>query len=119
MRGSPQRPHFTGKSYIRDGPQTKEASNEQFESLIAQRSSKVYEILKWKGKEVTAERIHRNTPMHVDPSLGRLELTIEDCNQVWLILRTATGQLVAHSLALVDLSFDTPNDRLMLVLWRT
>jgi predicted HTH transcriptional regulator len=34
--GSSQRPHFTGKAYVRVGPQTKEASEEQFENLIRQ-----------------------------------------------------------------------------------
>jgi Putative DNA-binding domain len=51
--GSPDRPHFAGKSYVRDGTQTKEASESNIEELIAKRSSKVAEILKWKGQEIT------------------------------------------------------------------
>jgi predicted HTH transcriptional regulator len=33
--GSEARPHFAGKSFIRDGPQTKEASAEQFSLLVS------------------------------------------------------------------------------------
>jgi len=40
VRGSANRPHFAGPSYIRDGSQTLEASEEQFEQLIAERSSR-------------------------------------------------------------------------------
>jgi predicted HTH transcriptional regulator len=39
--GSEARPHFAGKSYVRVGPQTKEASESQFDLLIAERQSKV------------------------------------------------------------------------------
>ena len=53
VRGSENRPHFAGPSYIRDGTQTKEASGEQFTRLIAERSSKAREILKWRGMVVT------------------------------------------------------------------
>ncbi len=39
--GSANRPHFAGKSYVRVGPETREASDDQFERLIAERSSVV------------------------------------------------------------------------------
>lgn len=48
--GSEHRPHFAGPSYLRTGSETKVASEQQFDNLIAQRQSKGYEILKWKGK---------------------------------------------------------------------
>jgi predicted HTH transcriptional regulator len=116
--GSPQRPHFTGKAYIRVGPETKEASEEQFNNLIAERSSKVYEILKWKGKTVSAMWMVRNAPVHIAAEQGEVNGIIEDCNRFWVTLLRG-GQRIAHSLALVDLSFDTPNDRLKLLFWRT
>ena len=50
--GSPERPHFAGRAYIRDGSQTKKASEPQFAELIAQRNSKARELLKWKGKGI-------------------------------------------------------------------
>jgi predicted HTH transcriptional regulator len=33
--GSPSRPHFAGKAYIRSGPETKEASERQLDLLLA------------------------------------------------------------------------------------
>jgi len=116
--GSPLRPHFTGKSYIRVGPETKEASEQQFNNLIAERSSKVYEILKWKGKMVSAMWMVRNAPIHMAAEQGEVNGIIEDCNQFWVTLIRG-GQRIAHSLALVDVSFDTTNDRLKLLFWRT
>ena len=53
VRGSVERPHFSGPAYVRDGEQTREASEPQFERLIAERSSKVREILKWHGSQIT------------------------------------------------------------------
>jgi hypothetical protein len=76
--GSPQRPHFAGKAYIRVGPETIEASDDQFENLIAQRSSKIYEILKWKGKTVTAVRIIRDASLHINPEQGDISGIVED-----------------------------------------
>ena len=43
---SENRPHFTGKSYIRKGTETVVASEQQFEELIAKRGSKAAQILK-------------------------------------------------------------------------
>jgi predicted HTH transcriptional regulator len=117
--GSPQRPHFTGKAYIRVGPETKEASEEQFDNLIVQRSSKVYEILKWKGKTVTVDISIRQVISGTSYSQGTWPGTVEDCNNFWVSLLTETKQPVVCSLALVDLSFDSSNNRLRLLLWQT
>lgn len=56
--GSEARPHFAGHSYVRDGSETKRASAQQFEALLAQRNSKVYEIMKWKDKEITVSYVN-------------------------------------------------------------
>ena len=51
--GSAERPHFTGKSYVRLGPETQEASENQFNTLIAERSNKAYRIMEWIGRQVS------------------------------------------------------------------
>lgn len=51
--GSALRPHFSGKAFIRVGSESREASEDQYEELIAQRSSKIRKLLAWKGKSVT------------------------------------------------------------------
>ena len=53
--GSPNKPHFAGQSYVRDGTKTVSASEVQFEELVAMRNSKVAQILKWQGKQVSIE----------------------------------------------------------------
>src|SRR5262249_29491670 len=53
--GSELKPHFTQRPHIRNGQQTLEATDVQFEELIAQRSSKAAYILKHKNERITAE----------------------------------------------------------------
>jgi predicted HTH transcriptional regulator len=53
--GSTDRPHFAGPSYIRKGSKTEIASEQHFDELLASRSSKSGEILKWMKKEVTID----------------------------------------------------------------
>jgi hypothetical protein len=51
--GSSERPHFAGRAFVRDGTQTKDASPQQFDALIASRSGKARRILEHIGKEIT------------------------------------------------------------------
>ena len=51
--GSELRPHFAGPSYIRVGSESKEATTEQLNLLIAQRSSKHYRISTDIGRQAT------------------------------------------------------------------
>jgi len=50
--GSELRPHFAGPSFVRVGSETREASDEQFDQLIATRNSKAHTILSFKGKQL-------------------------------------------------------------------
>jgi len=74
--GSPERPHFTGKSYIRKGPETTEASDREFDALIAERSSKAYEIRKWIGEQIVVAQF-------VQGMLTPQPVTLLDCNQYY------------------------------------
>jgi predicted HTH transcriptional regulator len=58
VRGSPNKPHFTGQSYIRQGTRSVPASEKQFEELVAMRNSKAEQILKWKNKLITLDRLN-------------------------------------------------------------
>jgi hypothetical protein len=80
--GSEVRPHFAGKSYVRDGPQTKEASERQYELLIAERQSKVREILRWKNRPVWVDERQRMPDGNFAPSLTAS--TLVDCNQFYV-----------------------------------
>jgi len=57
--GSPLRPHFAGHSYVRVGPETRKASEKQFEDLIAQRSSKFRALQKLVGQTVSGSSFLR------------------------------------------------------------
>jgi predicted HTH transcriptional regulator len=115
--GSSNNPHFAGKSYVRDGTQTVEASEAQFEELIARRSSKVAEILKWKDKEITYYT-PTMTQMDAVSNTGtkKTKRILHDCNQYWLTIREPgeSQRLTSVSLRQIELNYDHAKDRLML-----
>jgi hypothetical protein len=90
VRGSGNRPHFAGQAYIRDGIQTVVASGAQFEAAVAQRNSKVYEILKWRGQVITTvipsrEIIYGGTTR--DEPEQRATRNLVGCDQFYIILK--------------------------------
>jgi hypothetical protein len=100
--GSEQRPHFAGRSYVRDGSQTKVASETQFNELIAQRNSKTREILKWKGMLVM---IGSSSEPGRRP--GRSSARVVDCNQFFVTLGTGSPEtLISAPLVDLDISLD-------------
>jgi predicted HTH transcriptional regulator len=114
--GSRDRPHFAGKSYIRSGTQTIEASEDNLRQLIAQRSGKVAEILKWKNKSVVVNFLH---PEEAHYRVGRVATSavaiVQDCNEHWVTLKEERAS-VARSISLnrVTLAFDDQNNRLVI-----
>lgn len=107
--GSSSRPHFAGPAYVRDGSVTVEASKEQFDSLIAMRNSKAYEILKWKGKTVSTGQVRKGD--HRPFAFGHA--TVIDCNQFYVTL-DAPGLYFLH-LERLELSYDAQAKRLALI----
>ncbi len=59
--GSAMRPHFAGPPYLRDGSQSIVAKSEQYESLLAARVGKVFELQKWISKSITIRSFTRST----------------------------------------------------------
>lgn len=111
--GSPARPHFSGPAYVRDGSQTKNASAEQFQQLIARRTSKVEELSSWVGKRITVEFLAGG------PTGPRLENTLYadllECTQWYITLKYQDRQprnRERESIALdrVQISFDQLNN---------
>ena len=78
--GSAERPHFAGPSYIRVGSESVPASETQFGRLVAERLSKPYEILRWKGRVVTVDHL----------STGRMTIAV---GPGWLIAKSHRGRL--------------------------
>lgn len=77
--GSKNRPHFARKAYVRKGPSTTEASEDQFNSLIAERSAKVYDLRRLIGKRAILE-----THLKSHTSVHREVVGIVECNQHYL-----------------------------------
>lgn len=112
--GSPDKPHFAGKSYIRDGTQSPEASEQQFKELIAKRNSKVTHILEWKEKQITVETLNiEETARRTSNRVARTETKIiRECNQFYATLGDEHFNVESVPLRRVELSFDHPNKRL-------
>jgi hypothetical protein len=117
--GSPNRPHFAGKSYRRDGTQSVDASEEHIEEFIARRSSKFVEIVKHKDETVTLSLLLSES--HRARSGGtyaqRIEAQIVVCNQHFITLKYNHQGLKIQSypLRIVEISFDNPNNRFELI----
>jgi len=113
--GSEERPHFAGKSYVREGPQTKEASEQQFEKLIAERQSIVRELLRWRGKPVT---VRVRTVRGLDR--GPYERRVLDCNQFYVTFVYRDPGLLepemkeSYTIRGIELSYDHGIGRLLI-----
>jgi len=114
--GSPNRPHFAGKCYVRNGTRTDDASEEEFQRLIAARTGKVGEILKWKGKEITLRKLH---PEKHHENFGRVRSNdakrIYDCNQHWVTLQALGNSPALEHYPLEDVTLSSDTMRLVLI----
>jgi hypothetical protein len=106
VRGSAERPHFSGPSYIRDGTQTKEASAEQFTRLIAERSSKAREIYAMVGKSVNWQMFGGQR--------GGADATVLSCNQFFVVLDGGTYKR-SFPLDWITISFEPVQQRPILI----
>ena len=108
MPGSSLRPHFAGQSFIRVGSETRKASESQFAELVAQRQTKSYEILRWKGQDITIERTYAGRTGKY-PFVAK----VIECNAFYVTVRKDEGQ-ISFSLTKLDISFDDKEKRLKL-----
>jgi len=112
--GSELRPHFSGPSYIRRGSETLEASQSQFDSLVAMRSGKVYRLLQYVGKQVSVTNMSLlGNGTFVRGNWSTVP-TIVDCNEFWVTLQSPGATPLCFGLRDVELRFDHPRDRLLL-----
>src|SRR5437899_3265401 len=119
VRGSENRPHFAGPSYVRDGTQTVIASESQFEGLIAERNNKAYEVLRWKGKAITFTQPIREYMVHGTTNWTQhkqISVTVIDCNQHYVSLENVAqaSDRASYSLRIVELNYDNARKRLEL-----
>jgi hypothetical protein len=106
--GSESRPHFAGPAYVRVGAQTVDGSEEKLAELIAQRNSKAYEILKWRGQSIMV--LYRRP----DGVSSLYERRLIDCNQFFVTLEDQRDTQEAHTLERVAVSWHPSAKRLEL-----
>jgi hypothetical protein len=104
--GSSARPHFAGRSFVRIGSETRDASDSQFNELLAQRNTKAFAILQWKGKQITVENRNTENLRSMGPSAGFFEPFVVACDAYCVKLRSGMS---------VDTSIQTvPLDRVLI-----
>lgn len=121
VRGSPDRPHFAGQAYIRDGSRILPASAHLFAQLIAERNSKVREISMWKGKEIVF-RLPPGDGVIIGNSLfrggARAACRIIDCGQFFVTVELTSGgegARRAYPLSFIEIGYDCENSCLELI----
>jgi hypothetical protein len=108
--GSELRPHFAGPAYVRQGPESVDASEEQFAELIAQRNSKAALIIQSKGKKVTVFTRNGNSE-----NAWPTDTTVTDCNQFYVSLQRCLHEpSISFPLSRVEINYDNLRKRLQL-----
>jgi predicted HTH transcriptional regulator len=108
--GSDLGPHFAGLSYVRRGSESIEASEVQFEELIAQRNSKATLLMEYRGKNVTVFIRTGDSEIPWPTSTALVA-----CNQFYLTLKKFDHE-PPHSFPLnrVEINFDNLRNTLQL-----
>jgi hypothetical protein len=108
--GSELRPHFSGLAYVRRGSETFDASEQQFDELIAQRNSKAARILQWKGKNITVFVRTADSEIPWPKST-----TLEDCNQFYVTIQAVPHEpSSSFPLSRIEINFDNLRKTLQL-----
>jgi hypothetical protein len=106
--GSPQRPHFSGHSYVRIGPETRKASEKQFDDLIAQRTSKIRALQKLVGQTVYWQQFGLYS--------GGANGKVVDCNQFYITIDGGQSKR-CFPIEWITISFDPDNQRPHLIIY--
>jgi hypothetical protein len=111
--GSPARPHFAGKSYIRVGPEVRPASQEQFDELVAYRQSKAYEILN--RKEDAVRWVVRQAGSNGNYSDSVMNAKILNCNSSYMTVKFgANDPAQSFPLSQIEIGFDHVGNQLQI-----
>jgi predicted HTH transcriptional regulator len=109
--GSAARPHFAGPPYLRDGSQTVVAKSEQYASLLAARTGKVYELQKWVGKSITVRIFSRQSGMAYVVNQNVYEAQVNNANQFYLTVSLG-NRIQSYPLNRFEISYDNAANRL-------
>ncbi len=111
--GSPSRPHFAGEPFVRDLSKTVVASADKYESMLAARTAKVYELQKWIDKFVSVRTVTRQSGMAYSVTQKTFQATLVSANQFYVTVDFGNRR-TSHPLKRVELSYDHHAKRLEL-----
>jgi hypothetical protein len=115
-------PHFTGHSYVRIGPESKKASQDQFEELVAMRNEKARYLLREKRKgtqirvkwALSPEQQKTPTRFH---GFNNVYYRIEDCDAfVMKLFNTGSMSKFAIPLDLVTIGYSMEHSSMLLII---
>ena len=112
------KPHFAKAAYKRVGSSTLVASQEEIDSWIAYRNSKVRHILdaRGPGKAVTVRILKQGVKGSIFIPAGN-DFEVVDCNTHWVTLfQKSSSVTVTHPLNFIELKMDDEKHQLMLLL---
>lgn len=118
--GSERRPHFAGRSYVRVGPETREASEEQFSELVASRNSKAREIQVWAGKEVSFMQKRRiGSDNHYKEFPANVPVKIRACGPHYATFskEDSLTSVFSEPLGKIELGYDNVRQRLWIYIY--
>lgn len=108
--GSDIRPHFSGPAYVRKGSENWDASEKQYEELIAQRNGKTARILQSKGKNITVFVRSEDSEVAWPKST-----TLVDCDQFYVTIQASPHEPPSSfPLSRVEINFDNLRKTLQL-----
>jgi Putative DNA-binding domain len=115
---SMKRPHFAGHSYVRNGPTSRQASENQYNEFVLDRIDKVRRILREKGNIITVEwPNHDAYELIGQPPINRRDYTVKGCDAFCLQLEDINvGLNIAIPIESVTITHDMSKNRLMLVM---
>jgi len=113
--GSEQRPHFSGPAYIRQGSETRVASEALFQTLITQRSAIGYKLSEYVNQTVLVRYLR---PPDLAARMGRThtqsEVILIEITPFWVNVRFPSQDVHSLSLQTIQLSFEAAKNLLVI-----
>lgn len=111
VAGSPSRPHFAGPLFVRDGSRTVVANSERYDSLLAARTGKTYELQRWQGKQISVRTYQRQGGIAYTVNQTVVQGTVFSANQFYVTVSFGNRNQ-SYPLSRVQITYDDTAKRL-------